>query len=165
MKKVRRTRRPSGARSLFGPARALFLGLLAGGLGCATAHPPAVEPDRSADAKQAIASGETKLRQGDLDGALGDYNRAISLRPRHAPAFAGRAFVYYQKGDLDRSVADFTRAVELDPRLSSAFGARAFVWLTRGELDRAIADFTRTLELDPNDAMASHGRGLARSRK
>src|SRR6185436_19095943 len=121
MKNVRRTRGTSDGRSLYGPARALFLGLLLGGLGCATDHPPTVETDRVDEAKQAIASGETKLRQGDLDGAMTDYNRAISLRPRHAPAFAGRAFVHYQKGELDQSVADFTRAVELDPRLSSAF--------------------------------------------
>src|SRR5881392_814213 len=105
MKNIRRTSGAPARRGLSSPAWALFLGLLAGGLGCATDHPPAGAAERPAsaspnvDAAQALVSGEAKLRAGNLDGAFDDYNRAIALRPKHAPAYAGRAFVRYQQGN------------------------------------------------------------------
>ena len=155
-----------GAGKFWTPAWALFLGLLPGVLGCATDAPPADGADNLSDeAAMAIVSGELKLRDGDLDGSIADFNRAISLQPRHPAAYAGRAYVLHRKGDPEGAIADFTRAVELDPQLSTAYAARAFVRMSKGDLDRAIEDFTQALALNKEDGMAYHGRGVARSHK
>src|SRR5262245_56588033 len=164
MRNVRRTSKELGSRKAFGPAWALFLGLLPGVLGCATDAPPE-SPDLTDEAAMAIVSGELKLRDGDLDGSIADFNRAISIQPHHPAAYAGRAYVLHRKGDPEGAIADFTRAVELDPKLSTAYAARAFVRMSRGDLDRAIDDFTQALALNREDGMAYHGRGVARSHK
>src|SRR5262245_56127491 len=124
---VRRTSRKPGSRGFCGPAWALLLGLLPGFLGCATDDPPSRKRELTDDAAVALVAGEVLLKKGDLDGSLAEFNRAISLDPRHAAGYAGRAYVRHRRGDSEGAIADFTRAVQLDPRMSTAYAARGFV--------------------------------------
>src|SRR5688500_5398510 len=137
MNNVRRMSRRPGSRGLWGPAWALFLGLLPGVYGCATDAPPPRDEELSDDAAAALWSGEVRLKKGDLDGSLADFNRAISLQPRHAAGYAGRAYVRHRRGDPEGAIADFSRAVDLNPRMSGAYAARAFVRLSCGDLEQA----------------------------
>ena len=41
-------------------------------------------------------------RKGDLDQAIADYGRAITLDPQHAEAYNNRGIAYYDMGDLER---------------------------------------------------------------
>ena len=62
--------------------------------------------------------GVVKYDQGDLQGALSDYNKALELNPGDAEAYNNRGVVKYERGDLEGATKDFDRAIELDPRLS-----------------------------------------------
>jgi len=48
--------------------------------------------------------GIEKAQKGDLDGALGDFDRAIKLAPKSAPAYYNRGIVRKAKGDLDGAI-------------------------------------------------------------
>jgi hypothetical protein len=51
-------------------------------------------------------SGHTKYVEGDLGGALNDFNKAIELKP-DADGYINRGVVKLAKADLDGAIADF----------------------------------------------------------
>src|SRR5215211_7108184 len=56
---------------------------------------------------------------GDLDGAITDYDKAISMKPKQkvlAIIYNGRANARMGKDDLDGAIADYSKAIETDPK-------------------------------------------------
>jgi tetratricopeptide (TPR) repeat protein len=64
--------------------------------------------------------GVSRGKEGDLDGAVADFTKAIDLDPRLALAYFNRGEVLIQKGNFDAAIADFTKAIELNPRNGEA---------------------------------------------
>jgi len=52
--------------------------------------------------------GNERYKKGDLDGAIADFDAALTFDPRWAPAYNMRGSARYNKGDLDSSIADYT---------------------------------------------------------
>ena len=55
----------------------------------------------------------------DLDRAIDDLTRAMTLRSDYAPAYVNRAGAHLQRngpGDLDRAFEDLERALKIEPR-------------------------------------------------
>jgi len=107
-----------------------------------------------------------RLQPGDLEKAVGYFERAISLEPNSAQAYSGLADAYSYMIDEDlfptaqilpkaRAAAD--RALELDPGSAEAHTARGLV---AHELEwdqtRARKEFLRAIELKPSYAYGIH---------
>ena len=60
--------------------------------------------------------GIVEKANGDFDGAIADYTRAIEIDPTYAAAYSNRGNAKQAKGDLDGAIADCNRAIELDPK-------------------------------------------------
>src|SRR5882724_6216450 len=73
---------------------------------------PAQKPDNSC---ACIQRGAAKQANGNLDGAMVDYTKAIALDPDHANPYYNRGMLKNVNGDLDGALADYTKAIELDP--------------------------------------------------
>ena len=74
-----------------------------------------VEPDDKTDPSAAMhAQGIKAYRNGDLELALADFNRAIALNPTFMIAYINRGIVLYRMGKLDRALADMARARQID---------------------------------------------------
>jgi curved DNA-binding protein CbpA len=74
-----------------------------------------VEPDDKTDPSAAMhAQGIKAYRNGDLELALADFNRAIALNPTFMIAYINRGIVLYRMGKLDRALADVARARQID---------------------------------------------------
>src|SRR5262249_60612061 len=69
--------------------------------------------------------GVAENANGDFEGAIADYNRAIELDPKYAAAYSNRGIAKQAKGDLDGAITDFSRAIELDPQDLMAHKHRA----------------------------------------
>jgi lipoprotein NlpI len=109
--------------------------------------------------------GVVEKANGDFDGAIADYTRAIELDPKYAAAYSNRGSAKQAKGDLDGAIADCNRAIELDPKDAMAHKNRGVVKKAKGDLEGAIADYNRTIELDTKYSAAYFYRGIAKQAK
>jgi TolB-like protein/DNA-binding winged helix-turn-helix (wHTH) protein/Tfp pilus assembly protein PilF len=102
----------------------------------------------------------------ELQKSLEQFDEAISLDPRFASAYAGKAIVYNLLGDYDEipgsqagpsAEAAARRALELDPSLAAAHAALAFaLWKYSWDWKTAEAEFQKSLALNPNNAHTHH---------
>jgi tetratricopeptide (TPR) repeat protein len=72
------------------------------------------------DPRQAIAysnRGNARRANGDLAGAMNDYDQAITLDPRCALAFLNRGIGYLQQGREAEAQRDFDQCLKIAPSL------------------------------------------------
>ena len=85
--------------------------------------PPGLVADSEEDpaigrARTAYTTGNQKLFQGDLDGAIEAYHEALELYPGYVGGYRGLGLAYAQRGDAASAVA------ALKTYLAAAPGAR-----------------------------------------
>ena len=105
--------------------------------------------------------GLEKQNQGDLDAAIADYSKAISLKPKPgvlATIYNNRANAFMSKNNLDSAIADYTSAIQLQPSEFENYYNRGVAFQTKNSLDLAIADFSKAIELFPRSALAPGSR-------
>lgn len=116
--------------------------------GCGTL----IDPGAKGVAGQAaahLADGLARAWNGDLDGAIGEFDAAIALRPRLAIAFLNRGLAYQRQGETGRALADLDRAVRYAPSAARGYYNRSQLLDQTGETARARADADKAVELDP----------------
>jgi tetratricopeptide (TPR) repeat protein len=112
-----------------------------------TAPQPTTAP-AEAHARRAAA----RRVQGDLAGAIAEYDKAIKADPGAAENYARRGGARRANGDGEGALEDFDRAYSLDPRavqndrgVADAFSSRGFVRASRLDLSGALADFDKAI--------------------
>ncbi len=130
----------------------------------------------SIDAYRAMTEGRLKLESLDValvPAAIRDFDRALTLDPRYALAYAGLAdarFWLYEasrmrnKPDHDElrlAIGHARRAVELDPGLGEAHASLALFLMAAGESREAVESGRRAVELEPNNWRHHFRRGVA----
>jgi tetratricopeptide (TPR) repeat protein len=129
----------------------------------APASPPVSDaPQTAADFS---ARGFSRQQKGDLDGALADYNQAITMDPHNVEALSRRALAERDKGNWDAALADFNSVLAYAPDDADAYSNRGYVKQTKGDLDGALADYTEALSLKPTSAEAFYNVGLIKVRR
>jgi len=112
-----------------------------------------------------VNRGIEKAKNGDLDGALADFNRAIELNPKDDAAYHNRAQAKRLKKDAGGAIADYTRAIELGSKNPAAYNNRGNARAQNNDRDGAIADYTHAIELKPDYARAYYNRAVTRRAK
>jgi len=122
--------------------------------------------------------GVARYQQGDLEGALRDFDRAIEIASTISPgAYASNhivaiapepAVLLYNRGvtrydlrDWDGAIADLDESLTLDPLRVLAWIKLGNARFNKGDLDDAIDNFNQALRLEPRSVMALNNRGLA----
>jgi tetratricopeptide (TPR) repeat protein len=106
--------------------------------------------------------GVNRHKQGDLDGAIAEFGRAIASQPDWAEAWNNRGVVRHARGDSAHALADFNRAIELAPGYAEAWNNRGFVQHALGDYRGALNDLNRAIELAPGYAQALGNRAITR---
>ena len=106
-----------------------------------------------------VASGESWYARQEYDKAINDYNAALKLNPRYAPAYASRARAWVPKHYREREFADCDAAIKLEPANAIYRVARAESWSARGMHEPAMADYAEALRLDPQNPSIWVSRG------
>jgi tetratricopeptide (TPR) repeat protein len=58
------------------------------------------------------------LRLGQLDHAIGDFNAALTIKPKLASSLYGRSLAKLQKGDRAGADADMAAAKTISPKIA-----------------------------------------------
>ena len=87
------------------------------------------------------------IKDKNLDRALADVDRALSISPDYAFGHSHRGEVLRLRGDFDGAVTAYNTAIRLDPSFIVAYYDRAGVHLKRGDRQKARADYQATLDL------------------
>lgn len=106
--------------------------------------------------------GYDRQENGNLQGAIEAYNRAIVLNPQYAEAYNNRGNAKDDLGNPHAAIEDYTEAIRLKPDYYTAFYNRGIVRKSVDLLDEAIADYTEAIRLKPDYAEAYNNRGNAR---
>lgn len=104
--------------------------------------------------------GQAKQQQGDFDGAVADYTRAIEADPKSSAAYIARGNA--REHDSRGAMADFNRAIELDPKSAPAYNYRGWAKFGQGDWQGSLADYSRAIELDPKYVNAFVNRAMAK---
>ncbi len=112
-----------------------------------------------------VNRGIEKAKNGDLDGAIADFNRAIQLNPKDDAPYYNRAQAKKLKNDTAGAIADYTQAIELGSTNPAAYNNRGNARVENKDRDGAIADYTRAIELKPDYARAYYNRAVLKKEK
>ncbi|MBI4612650.1 MAG: tetratricopeptide repeat protein, partial [Planctomycetes bacterium] len=113
-------------------------------------------------AEEYLDRGLARQDQGDLVGAILDYDGAIVLRPDDARAYNNRGIARAAQGDLAGAILDYDRAIELKADVALAYVNRGNARKAQGDPAGAILDYDRAIELGRDFAEAYVTRGIAR---
>ncbi|MEO6874493.1 MAG: tetratricopeptide repeat protein [Opitutaceae bacterium] len=109
-----------------------------------------------------VTSALEKSRDGNYDGAIADFTKAIDLNSSYVGAYNGRALAKSKQGNFDGAIEDYSAALKLKPAFTEAYFNRGSAEFFQGNFDGAIADFTKAIELKPAYQAAYFERGLSR---
>ena len=129
----------------------------------AQSSPASVAPDASDG--DLVNRGIEKAKNGDLDGAIADFDRAMELDPKDDAPYYNRAQARRLKKDTVGAIADYTKAIELGSTNPAAYNNRGNARAENNDRDGAIADYTRAIELKPDYARAYYNRAMLKKEK
>jgi tetratricopeptide (TPR) repeat protein len=95
--------------------------------------------------------GNALLEQGDLDGALEAFERAIAIAPAFAWGYNGAGVALHRKHKFDDAVDAFTTALRIDASYGTAADNLGVLLRELGDLREAKRWFLRAVELEPDN--------------
>jgi len=105
--------------------------------------------------------GNSRARQGKLQEALEDYNRAIELSPAAADPHLNRGAVYEALGRLEEALVDYDIVLRNDPQDPAAWNNRGNALLGLKRFAPARDSFQKALSLSGSQTFAFAAVNLA----
>lgn len=84
--------------------------------------------------------GAAKAASGDIEGALADFNAALTLRPNDPVTLFGRIEIYMKQDKYSEAMADITALVASFPGSSAALHMRALINAEKGDAEALAKD-------------------------
>jgi len=105
--------------------------------------------------------GNLLIEEGDVDGAMEYYQRALSINPDVVPVCNNLANALVRKGRAKESVLYCEKAIRLDPKYPLAYANLGNALLQLGRMDEAITNFEMAIKLQPQDYKSESDLGSA----
>ena len=102
--------------------------------------------------------GVAYLATGDPEGAIADYNQALTLDSAYAMAYTNRGMAHLARGDFVQSLQDY---IQFDPAYAPAFANRCWLFGFMGYGTAALADCEESLRLRPDHPATLDSRAFA----
>jgi tetratricopeptide (TPR) repeat protein len=109
--------------------------------------------------------GKYRRIAGDLEGAVDDFTRCLSIDPKFAVGYVNRGLCLAEQNSPQAAEGEYSEALKLAPAGPQAILAlrlRAAARLAQGNAAGAIADFAVAIKADPQNAALFEERGYAR---
>src|SRR5690554_749286 len=92
--------------------------------------------------------GDRKSSIEDFEGALSDYNNAITINPNCDNYYNSRGIVFLHLKKIDDALEDFKTAININPNSSTYYSNRAFTYGELGRFENASTDIKSALSID-----------------
>jgi len=112
-----------------------------------------------------VNRGIEKAKNGDLDGAIADFDRAAERNPKDDAPYYNRAQAKSLKKDTAGAIADYNKAIRLGSTNPAAYNNRGNARAETNDREGAIADYSRAIKLKPDYARAYYNRAVAKKEK
>ncbi len=89
-------------------------------------------------------------QNGDLDGAIREYQQTISIKPDYAKAHSSLAIALTNQGSLDDAIIEYREAFRLDPQDAKSHSNLGIVYARKGDIDSAIREFQEAVRINPD---------------
>lgn len=109
---------------------------------------PLSSPVSTAAAEDLYNQGWQKYDEGDYQGAIADFTKAIAIKPDYAVAYNDRGLARSQINDFQGAIADFTEAIKHKPDYSLALYNRGVIRAETGDNAAAIEDYTQAIRIN-----------------
>src|SRR5436305_1126470 len=121
-------------------------------------------PEGDGTARGCLERGRALLQEGDLNDAIAELSRAVSLDPRLSQAHSLLAVAYDQKGLHDRAQDSYKRAIDANENDPQALNNLGYSLYLSGNYRSAVDRLKRAARLAPADARILNNLALAQVR-
>jgi Flp pilus assembly protein TadD len=111
-----------------------------------------------------LAAGQMLERQGDLQGAIDQYEKAISVNPRFTTAYNRLAIVYQKQRKFADAEQMFLQGIRADPGSALLHNNLAYIYLMQNKLADAEAECREALRISPDFKRARMNLGVTLAR-
>lgn len=105
-----------------------------------------VQLNKTLSSEDYFYSAFNKLKLGDINGAMSDYNKTIGLNPNNINAYQMRASIKYNLEDYPGAILDYTRVIELEPENFNIYRERGELKEYLKDYKGALFDFRKSIE-------------------
>src|SRR5205823_6054453 len=107
-------------------------------------------PTNVTAASEQLNRGTKLLEQGDLDGAIVQYEQAVKLNPDDEDAHYNLGHALARQRKVEEALPYFKEAIRLDPKYAEAHLNLGSAYLVRRKIDEAITELQTALQLKPD---------------
>ena len=109
---------------------------------------PAVKPlPEPQTAPDFVKRGAAKASQKDFEGAIADFDQAITLKRDYAPAYYNRGYAYVKTSNRRAAIADYSQVILLKPNNAYVRYERGILRAEAKDQQGAIDDFQQAAQL------------------
>jgi len=105
--------------------------------------------------------GDVYGQEGNTEGAIREFKKAIEIKPDYADAYHNLANIYHHKGDLKEAVTFYQQAVSFNPKLFESYYNLGLIYLNSGEFGLAKLELEKALGIRPEDESVRQALELA----
>ena len=111
---------------------------------------------------QLVDEGLRLAYQGDYNGAIAKYNKALHLNPNSYRAYGNRGNAYSDLRQYKQAIEDYNKIITMYPNLAyTAYICLGNVYSDLQNYNEAINDYTKSIELISDEALSYCNRGTA----
>ncbi|MBC8414243.1 MAG: tetratricopeptide repeat protein [Nitrospira sp.] len=89
------------------------------------------------------------LEDGNIEDALAEFQKTISINPDYKSAHLGLAIAFMQLNQLDEAQKAFDRAIIIDESFAEAYANRGILNDRAGRFKDAVSDYRMAFQLKP----------------
>ena len=86
----------------------------------------------------------------DIDNAIPQYKKSLSLDPFYADAHNNIGISYFDKGSVDKAITHFKHAIDVNPSHADAHYNLGIAYGEKGLIDKAYEEMRKGIELRSN---------------
>jgi protein O-mannosyl-transferase len=101
------------------------------------------------------------LRQGQLDGAIVQFKKAVEIKPGFVDGLDNLGIALMQKGRVDEAITQFQNVLKIKPGYPDACNSLGIALLRKGRVDEAITSYEAALRTNPDFTDAHYNLGKA----